>query len=167
MPKYKIYHIPDFVYSTGEIGKVGCTKQKIEKRIQQNTKLSVSPFYSWEVLEEHDCKQTAGIRERELQIQYGYKQDLNEYASWTDNPNVKKGQRIGGSRGGKSVMLGDKGQDIRVMGGKMKREHSPEFIRYIRELHNNGSTLTEIYKRFNLNSGAVSNILNYKTYKDI
>ena len=167
MGKYKIYHIPKFVYPSGHIGKVGCTKLKIEKRIQQNTKLSMKPFDFWEVLEEYDCKKTAGKREKELQIEYGYKQDQNEYASWTDNENVKKGQRIGGSRGGKAVMSGPQGLSIRAMGGKMKREHSAEFIRYIRQLHSNGSTLTEIYKRFNLNPGAVSNILNYKTYKDI
>lgn len=167
MGKYKIYRIPDFVYPSGEIGKVGCTKLKIEKRIQQNTKLSMKPFDYWEVLEEHDCKKIAGKREKELQKQYGYKQDSNEYASWTDNPNVKKGQRLGGSRGGKSVMSGPQGLSIRTMGGKAKREHKPEFIRYIRSLHKSGVTIYRISKMFDLNSGAVSNIVNYKTYKDI
>jgi len=78
MPKYKIYHIPNFVHYCGRVGKIGCSKQ-VDVRMKQNRKTSIKPFDFWEILEEYDCKKTAGIRERELQKQYGYKVDAIVY----------------------------------------------------------------------------------------
>ena len=78
MIKYSIYHIPDFQYSDNSIGKIGCSKQ-LDRRIKENKKTSIKAFQFWEILEEHTCKQTAAIREQELQKQYGYKIDSNLY----------------------------------------------------------------------------------------
>ena len=78
MGKYKIYHIPNYVYPCGSVGKVGCSKQ-LDVRIRANKRTSLKPFYFWEVLEEYDCKETAGNCEIELQKQYGYKVDRGKY----------------------------------------------------------------------------------------
>ena len=64
MDTYYIYHIPGV--------KIGCTK-RIERRMQ------VQKFTQWEILEEHTDIETAGIRERELQLQYGYRVDNIQY----------------------------------------------------------------------------------------
>ena len=78
MGKYKVYHIPDFVYPNGRIGKVGCSKD-IKVRMRANLRKSLKPFDFWEILEEYDCKRTAGKRERQLQIEYGYTRDKTLY----------------------------------------------------------------------------------------
>jgi len=98
MGKYKIYHIPDFVYPSGDVGKVGMSKN-IQSRITKNKKISAKPFVFWEVLEEYDCKYTASVRERQLQIRYGYKVDTNKYHEMNYSENGKKG---GGWSKGKS-----------------------------------------------------------------
>ena len=75
---YTIYHIPEFVYSDGSIGKIGVS-YKLTSRIKQNLKKSVEGFTNWEVLEEWDCKYKVSDREIELQKQYGYKVDVIPY----------------------------------------------------------------------------------------
>jgi hypothetical protein len=79
MRKYKIYHIPDFVYPSGHIGKFGMTKQNVKSRIKQLERKYNQVIGFWEVFEEYDDKYTASVRERQLQVQYGYFQDTNKY----------------------------------------------------------------------------------------
>lgn len=78
MGKYKIYHIPEFTYADGRVGKIGCTIHW-DQRLTANKRLSKTPFTIIELLEEHDDKVTAGIRERALQKQYGYRVDDIQY----------------------------------------------------------------------------------------
>ena len=79
MGKYKIYHIPDFVYPSGNIGKFGMTKQNVKSRIKQLERKYNQVIGFWEVFEEYDDKYTASVRERQLQVEYGYFQDTNKY----------------------------------------------------------------------------------------
>jgi len=98
MGKYKIYRIPNFVYPSGHIGKIGMTKN-LQSRMTNNKSISVKPFDFWEVVEEHDCRYTASVRERQLQIEYGYKVDTNKYHEMDYESAGSKG---GGSLKGKS-----------------------------------------------------------------
>jgi hypothetical protein len=91
MGKYKIYHIPDYVYECGSVGKIGTTSQRVEVRMRANKKKSLKLFDFWEILEEHDCEETASRRELELQKQYGYKVDYNPYSVFMKNRNTKGG----------------------------------------------------------------------------
>ena len=91
---YTIYHIPEFVYSDGSIGKIGVS-HRLTGRIKQNLKKSLEGFTKWEVLEEHDCKYEVSDREIELQKQYGYKVDTIPYWKTINNP-TKEGRRKGG-----------------------------------------------------------------------
>jgi hypothetical protein len=75
---YYIYHIKGV--------KIGCTK-----RLQQ--RMREQKFNEWEVLEIHTDKETAGIRERELQIQYGYGKDNNVLYHQIDL--VSNGKKVG------------------------------------------------------------------------
>ena len=90
MPKYKIYHIPDFVYADGSVGKIGMSIN-VKRRMYKNKNTSIKPFDFWEILEEYDCEYTASNRERELQIQYGYKVDNNRYVNMKYQKNGIKG----------------------------------------------------------------------------
>ena len=58
--KYTIYHIPGV--------KIGCSK-RIENRIKEQK------FNEYEILEVHTDINTASLREKELNIQYGYQWD--------------------------------------------------------------------------------------------
>lgn len=79
MAKYKIYHIPDFVYPSGHIGKIGVSKGWVNQRIYKNKLKSTQPFDFWEILEEHDDIIEVSYREIELQREYGYKEDEELY----------------------------------------------------------------------------------------
>lgn len=67
-----IYHIKNFIHSTGEIGKIGAsTKPKFRVKQQGYT--------DYEILEEYECIYTTSKRELELQKQYGYPVDCIPY----------------------------------------------------------------------------------------
>lgn len=73
MGKYKIYRgqKPDGVW------KIGCTKNYPQRcRIQKLT--------NYHILEEYNSKQEASDREKQLQIEYKYKEDTNSYTSVCD-----------------------------------------------------------------------------------
>ena len=70
---YSIYHIPTFVHKDGSIGKIGCTVQKPKARVEEQG------YSSFEILETHDCIDSASDRELELQKQYGYPIDIVPY----------------------------------------------------------------------------------------
>lgn len=74
MKTYYIYHIPEFVYPCGSIGKIGVTQQ-LRRRINDNKIKSIEGFDKWELLEEHTDVYEVSDREIELQKQYGYKVD--------------------------------------------------------------------------------------------
>lgn len=112
MAKYKIYHIPDYVHPCGEVGKVGLTEQDVEKRMKGNHKKSLKPFEFWEVLEEHDDKYTASMREIELQREYGYLVDDIPYHKSVNKEKVQ-------SKGGKTQPIEYK----RAGGLKNSKEH--------------------------------------------
>lgn len=101
MAKYKIYHIPDYVYKNGNVGKVGLTEQELDRRMQANLKKSLKPFTFWELLEEHDDKYTASMRELELQREYDYEVDDIPYHKSVRKEKVQ-------SKGGKAQSLEDK-----------------------------------------------------------
>jgi hypothetical protein len=74
---YYIYHIPDFKWPDGSIGKIGCTKNK-KHRIE-----IVQQYKEYEILEEHLDINIASDREIILQKQYGYKIDSTSYKQIT------------------------------------------------------------------------------------
>lgn len=112
MVKYYIYHIKDFKWKDGSIGKIGCT-EKPKRRI-----VNAQGYTEYEILEEHTDIMIASQREIELQKQYGYKVDKKPY--WKaikiqtkegsikgGNKNVENGhiqriQKIGCVLGGKT-----------------------------------------------------------------
>ena len=73
---YSIYHIPGV--------KIGCTKNSPRRRVKQQG------YEDFEVLETHTCIETATIREKELQAEYGYKVERVGY----------KAAAVGGQSGG-------------------------------------------------------------------
>ena len=97
---YYIYHIPGV--------KIGCTSNLLRRMREQG-------FTHWEVLETHTDSQLASKREKELQIQYGYKIDtisynIDHYAEMGKKGGkigckIKKsiGGKIGASKGGKTT----------------------------------------------------------------
>jgi hypothetical protein len=116
MKTYYIYHIPGV--------KIGCTID-IEKRI------NAQKYTQWEILEEHTDIAIAGIREQELQKQYGYKVDTISYSQTINNANYKgrsKGGKTQGVNNVKSGLL----KSIRSLGGiiggnKIARENPNHF----------------------------------------
>lgn len=64
MKTYYIYHIPG--------KKIGCSTQPA-KRVQKQG------YTEFEILEQHTDIHTADQREKELQVEYGYKVDRNSY----------------------------------------------------------------------------------------
>ena len=85
METYYIYHIPEI--------KIGCSKNP-------KVRVKTQGYTQYEVLEKHNCIDTATLREKELQYQYGYKVDKANYKQTLEFG--KKGQRKGGSAGAKS-----------------------------------------------------------------
>ncbi len=75
---YTIYHIPGI--------KIGCTNN-IKRRIKEQG------YNEYTILEEHTDIETANKREKELQKEYGYKVETNNYI------NMIKTQKIGSSIG--------------------------------------------------------------------
>ena len=74
-----IYHIPDWEYKDGRIGKIGCTQFLEGPKKRKTLKIADKKGWKWEVLEEHTDRRFAGKRERELQEQYGYRVDKDNY----------------------------------------------------------------------------------------
>ena len=73
---YSIYHIPIYNwkhYPNYGLGKIGCTNKEPKKRVEEQG------YSSFEILETHDCIETASEREYELQKEYGYPIDRISY----------------------------------------------------------------------------------------
>jgi len=73
MKTYYIYHIPNYKWKNGRIGKVGCTDD-LKDRIRRYPKNTV-----YEVLETHSDIFIASDREILLQQRYGYPVDKKPY----------------------------------------------------------------------------------------
>ena len=73
MKTYYIYHIPNYKWKNGRIGKVGCTDDL------KNRMYHYSKNILYEVIETHSDIYIASDREIELQKQYGYPVDKNPY----------------------------------------------------------------------------------------
>jgi hypothetical protein len=110
--KYYIYHI--------EGKKIGCTK-RLEQRVREQG------YDTYTILEEHDDIVTAGIRETELQIQYGYGRDSNVMYHQVDL--VSNGKRVGNVwgkiQGRKNVENGE-WKKVCVLGGKTQGTRNVE-----------------------------------------
>jgi len=134
---YYIYHIPDFMYKDGSIGKIGCT-YNIDARIQDNKYISKNKFNFWEVLEEYDCIYTASIRERELQKQYGYPVDTKPYWKTIKMATTKgrsKGGKVSGAIVGKRNVKSGQWKQCQKLGGKvsgLKKKQSGELQKMIK-----------------------------------
>jgi hypothetical protein len=89
MIKYYIYHIKDFQWKNGKIGKIGCAKDHIERVSEQG-------YNEYTILEIHDCIYEASKREIELQKQYGYPVDRKPYYKCIEGRS--KGGKIGGKK---------------------------------------------------------------------
>jgi hypothetical protein len=92
MIKYYIYHIKDFQWKNGKIGKIGCAQDHIERVSEQG-------YSEYTILEIHDCIYEASKREIELQKQYGYPVDRIPYYQSIERRS--KGGKIGSRKGGR------------------------------------------------------------------
>jgi hypothetical protein len=100
---YTIYYIPDFVWSDGTIGKIGCTKHA-DKRIKEQG------YTNYEVLEEHLDVYIASDREIALQKQYNLRVDAKPYWKVRQMPTME-----GSIKGGKKAGI------TNIESGHMKR----------------------------------------------
>ena len=69
---YTIYEVPDYIWSNGEIGKIGCTHEPNIRKLAYRNLI-------FNILEEHTDGWLAGNREIELQKQYNYRVDTIHY----------------------------------------------------------------------------------------
>ena len=113
---YTIYHIPEFVYGCGSVGKIGVS-YKLKTRINQNLKKSLEGFTKWEVLEEHTDVYEVSDREIELQKEYGYKVDCIPY--WKTIENGLSEQSIKAKKQNAKNMSNGLTAEQRSKGGKV------------------------------------------------
>jgi len=104
---YTIYHIPKYVWSDGNIGKIGVTSQTLKQRFR---KYKNQNLLDSEILEEYNCKYKVSDREIELQKHYGYKVDNKPYWKTIKMPSaegrLKGGKTAGAIYGPLSVASG-------------------------------------------------------------
>lgn len=111
---YYIYHIPNFIWKDGSIGKIGCTKNpnlRIKKR---------QGYTEWSIIESHNDIYIASNREIELQKEYGYKVDKIPY--WKTIKVTNLGGKVGGivnliNNTGLFGMSEEQKKNARVKGG--------------------------------------------------
>ena len=99
--KYYIYHVINI--------KIGCTNN-VTRRLSEQGYLN----HDYEILEEYDDINIASVREKELQIQYGYRIDGPDYAS------LAKSRKISIENGAVS-RLGKKQGKINAENGHLSR----------------------------------------------
>jgi hypothetical protein len=149
--KYYIYHI--------EGKKIGCTK-RLEQRVREQG------YDTYTILETHDDIHTAGIREIELQKQYGYRVDTTTY----NEQYIVAGTKGGNIRG---VEARDSGQLTlaRIRGGEVtKLRHSVPIIAYdkiTKELVAEYYSVKEAARQLGLRSCTIHEVLKgrQKSYK--
>ena len=115
---YYIYHIPNYVWVDGSIGKIGVTS---------NVKQRMYAYkgYFNEILEEHTDIHTVSRREQLLQKEYGYKVDKKPYwkmLKMSTKKSCSKGGKIGGKRNAESGHMVRMGK----IGGKIAGKRNVE-----------------------------------------
>ena len=187
---YTIYHIPEFVYSDGSIGKIGVS-YKLNRRIKANLKKSLEGFTNWEVLEEHTDIYKVSDREIELQREYGYKVDTILY--WKMLLNVtKEGCSKGGKAAGKIALESGRWAEMaRIGNSKENREKAAISIKKtikekglhkgekngraklteanvveIRKLYESGKVTNkaELGRMFNVSDSMIRYVVQYKSW---
>lgn len=76
---YYIYHIPEYIHKTGQVGKIGVTKYIDGSSRRESLKKAEKEGWKWEVLETHTDINVVSRREKELQVEYGYLEDRVSY----------------------------------------------------------------------------------------
>lgn len=108
--KYYIYHLPNFVYRDGSVGKIGCTHRLIQRKCTHKGR----GHEGLQVLEVHEDVMIASAREQELQGDYGYKVDRIPYY---------KSAAIGSTRGKKGGQKNAESGHIRELGRATGHKH--------------------------------------------
>ncbi len=110
---YTIYHIPDFIWSDGTIGKIGCS-------INPDIRVKKQGYNNYKVLEEHIDIYIASDREIALQKQYGLPVDRIPYSKAS-----KLKTEIGSFKGGKTQGKNniDSGHIINLRNKNMQSNH--------------------------------------------
>jgi hypothetical protein len=117
---YYIYHIKDFKWKDGSIGKIGCTEKPKERVKRQK-------YIDYDILETHTDIMIASQREIELQKQYGYKVDKVPY--WKSKKAPTKEGRVKSGR--KAVESGQLAK-IQSLGGKIQGKTNAESGHWVR-----------------------------------
>jgi hypothetical protein len=143
---YYIYHIPNFKWKNGRIGKIGCT-ENIKQRIREQK------YSEYEILETHTDIQIVSDREIELQKQYGYPVDTIPY--W-------KTRKMDVYKGGQSAVLSGQLASIRKKGNDA---YSKKYSKPVVVYKTNGEFVGEFpsaiesARKLNLNRGNVGALL--------
>jgi hypothetical protein len=153
-----------------------------------NRRVKNQGYDSFEILETHKDVIKVSEREIELQKQYGYKVDTIPYHIFVNGKNQQAGGKIVGRKNGimvtsrpewsKTASMGGKiGGKIRAAtmtfeerssAGKKNRKYSQDEIKWIRQQYATGNyTMKQIRTIFGMAHSACSNIINYKTYKEL
>lgn len=111
---YYIYHIKDFKWKDGSIGKIGCTEEPKERVKKQK-------YTDYDILETHIDIMIASQREILLQKEYGYKVDKTPYWKTRKAP-TKEGCRKSGRIAVESGRLAK----IASLGGKIRGKKNGE-----------------------------------------
>lgn len=118
-----IYHIPGV--------KIGCTKDIATRMRKQG-------FSDWEILEQHVDPQVAGDREWELQDQYGFPRDAVHYTQLLE-------MSVKGGEASKNHLI-----NLNIQYSKERRAYSYEFANHIKNLVDNGKSITALAKELNI-----------------
>jgi predicted RNA-binding Zn-ribbon protein involved in translation (DUF1610 family) len=105
---YYIYHLPNFVWKDGSIGKIGVSEKPKRRTKRQG-------YTDYEILEEHTCIYKVSDREIELQKEYGYKVDKIPYWKMRLNP-TKEGMK----KAGDSAKLSGQLKNASIKGGEVQ-----------------------------------------------
>ena len=160
---YYIYHIPEYVYSDGSIGKIGVS-YRLTRRMKENLKKSLKEFTKWEVLEEHTDIYKVSDREIELQKEYQYKVDVIPYWKTATKISTKESRIRGGLTSGKqNVESGHlaRARNLSKLAHNHRRKRIIQFDlsgNFIKEWE----SLNECSRKLVISKGHISNICNGK-----
>ena len=192
MGKYKIYHIPDYVYKDGSVGKIGVSCN-LNRRIRSNNKSSFRPFKFWEILEEHDDIIKVSHREIELQKKYTYTVDTILYCDFVNSTNQSKGgyaQSLKDKMKGLNKVTSEQKSKAGVIGGRSRassitfeelsnagkgnrnlKDYQVNWLRdqYKRKVDLFGEKITYVRLKNLIPMGytAIANIITYRTYTEV
>ena len=111
MKKYYIYHIKGV--------KIGCS-------VNPKNRVKRQGYTEFEILEEHTDIDIAGIREMELQLQYGYRVDRVSYKKSYECAEIHRtcpfnnnNRSRGGKTSGRNAVISGQLQSVAHLGGKI------------------------------------------------